>query len=255
MGKSSRKEINIRRLLAQCEVMASDCQHNECKIDWRLAKYLKHLDKEIEALKKDQMNPPTTDVVRDYERKVEFLKGIVKADEVDDPLERTLLCHHLLPSTVISGEQSCGSHTKELHLQVKGKHQKELRQQLFGGEDALRKRKVHESSTTKDNISHIIKQHHDMQEKVAEEMIKMAISMKENSLAARDIIQTDNQELERATKVTESNYKKLKTESDRLEELNKKTCSCTIWIMLAIVCVVFINMIIFIKFFPKRKTY
>lgn len=38
MGKSSKSEINIRRLLAQCEVMASDCQHNECKIDWRLAK-------------------------------------------------------------------------------------------------------------------------------------------------------------------------------------------------------------------------
>ena len=61
------------------------------------------------------------------------------------------------------------------------------------------------------------------------------------------------QELERATKMAEQNSKKLKTESDRLEELTNRTCSWAIWIMLAIVCAVFINMIIFIKFFPKKR--
>lgn len=50
-----------------------------------------------------------------------------------------------------------------------------------------------DESTTKDNIDDIIKQHHDMQEKVAEEMIRMAQSMKHNSLVARDIIKADNQ--------------------------------------------------------------
>lgn len=53
--------------------------------------------------------------------------------------------------------------------------------------------------------------------------------------------------------MVEHNVKKMKTESDRLEELNKRRCSWTIWIMLVIVCIVFINMIIFVKLFKKRK--
>ena len=61
------------------------------------------------------------------------------------------------------------------------------------------------------------------------------------------------QTLEQSTKIVEKNSGKLKTESDRLDEINKKRCSWGIWIMLVIVCIVFINMIIFIKFFPKRK--
>jgi len=62
-------------------------------------------------------------------------------------------------------------------------------------------------------------------------------------------------ELERSNKLVDQNFQKLKVESDRLEEMNKRRCSWTIWIMLAIVCVVFINMIIFIKFFPKKRGY
>jgi len=48
-------------------------------------------------------------------------------------------------------------------------------------------------STTKDSIDEIIKQHHEMQEKVAEEMILMAQSMKQTTLRSREIIQKDKQ--------------------------------------------------------------
>ena len=60
-------------------------------------------------------------------------------------------------------------------------------------------------------------------------------------------------ELERSAKVVDHNKKKMEVESDRLEQLNKRKCSWTIWIMLIIVCVAFVNMIIFIKITKKRK--
>ena len=82
----------------------------------------------------------------------------------------------------------------------------------------------------------------------------MAKAMKHNSMVASDIIKNDNIELERSVKVVEHNAKKMQTESERLEELNKRKCSWTIWIMLIIVCVAFVNMIIFIKITKKRKT-
>jgi len=256
--KQTKTEIDISRLLPQCEAMASEAQLKNQPFNWRLPRYLKHLEKQMEVLEKE--NPEIgKDTLREYHRKINFLKDIVKSEEMLDPMERTMLCPHLLPSAVISSSSHSIEHdlaAKEIHLQVKTKHQKNLRKELFGEDDTtLRKRKgtTADDSTTKDNIDDIIKQHHDMQEKVAEEMIRMAQSMKHNSLVARDIIKADNQVLDQATKLTEKNSVKLKTESDRLEELNKKRCSWTIWIMLIIVCIVFFNMIIFIKFFPKRQ--
>ena len=38
MGALSRTEINLQRLLRHCETMATEAQHNEQKVDWRLSK-------------------------------------------------------------------------------------------------------------------------------------------------------------------------------------------------------------------------
>ena len=48
-----------------------------------------------------------------------------------------------------------------------------------------------DDESTADNIDEILKQHHDMQEKVAEEMILMTQSMKQTSLRSREIIKKD----------------------------------------------------------------
>ena len=47
--------------------------------------------------------------------------------------------------------------------------------------------------STENNIDEIIKQHHEIQEKVAEEMIQMTKSMKQTTLRSRDIIKKDKQ--------------------------------------------------------------
>jgi len=259
MTRQSKTQINVSRLIVQCEAMASKAQQKGGKVDWRLSKYLKYLEDQLDCLVTDKKGKPD-DTIREFKHKVDFLKDIVKADKVENPLEKTLICQHLLPETVVSSSSASSEEefqnlkTKELHLQVKGKHHNDLRQQLFGENDQLRKRRgAKEEDSTADNIDEIIKHHEAMQEKVAEEMIRMAQAMKHNSLIARDIIKKDNSELERSTKVVDHNVKKMQTESERLEELNKRKCSWTIWIMLVIVCIVFINMIIFVKFFKKRK--
>lgn len=260
MGGQSKTHINISRLLAQCESMAAHAQHKERKVDWRLAKYVKYLKKQIDLLTSDENTKPDGDIIREYKRKVEFLEDIVQADKVENPLERTLVCQHLLPGTVVSSTTESSEEefeklkTASLHLQVKGKHHNDLRKELFGGHDntSLRNRKGREDDTTKD-IDDIIKHHHAMQEKAAEDMIQMAIAMKQNSLVASEIIKKDNVELERSSKVVEHNAKKLQTESERLEELNKRKCSWTIWIMLTVVSLVFLGMIVFVKLFRKRK--
>lgn len=258
-------EINLQRLLMHCETMATDAQQNETKVNWRLAKYLKLAEKEVWQLEQNKTKTTSDDAISNFKRKITFLKDIVKADETDNPLEKILVCQHLLPSSVISsnGFKNVENElkTKELHLQLKGKFQKDLRKDLLDQVDSRHPRSVKNEKSKKNknhtekNIDDIIKQHHDMQEKVAEEMIRMAQSMKQNSLRSREIIKKDQQELTRSKNLVVQNLHKLKIESERLEEMNNRKCSWSIWLMLGIVCIVFINMIIFIKFFPKKKSY
>lgn len=91
-----------------------------------------------------------------------------------------------------------------------------------------------------------------MQENIAEEMIKMAQSLKLTSLEARNIIKEDSKTLENSTKLADNNFEKLKRESGRLEELTQTPCSMWLWIMIISVCVVFMWMIMFIRLFPKK---
>ena len=54
----------------------------------------------------------------------------------ENALEKVLICQHLLPSSVVSSkfveDDKENSKMKELHLKVKGKHQKDLRKELLG---------------------------------------------------------------------------------------------------------------------------
>lgn len=59
------------------------------------------------------------------------------------------------------------------------------------------------------------------------------------------------QRLEETNRMADSNYAKLKVESDRLEVHAKRSCNWWIWGTVIFVSVVFLQMIIFIKFFPK----
>ena len=60
------------------------------------------------------------------------------------------------------------------------------------------------------------------------------------------------QTLGESLRATDINYEKLKVESERLER-HTKAPNWWIWLMLAIVCMIFISMILFIRIFPKAR--
>uniref|UniRef100_A0A8C4K364 Vesicle transport protein USE1 n=1 Tax=Dromaius novaehollandiae TaxID=8790 RepID=A0A8C4K364_DRONO len=99
----------------------------------------------------------------------------------------------------------------------------------------------------------VLQRHQDMQEKLAEEMLSLARSLKNNTLAAQNVIKQDNQTLSHSLRMADQNFEKLKDESDRLEQHAKKSVNWLLWIMLIVVCFIFISMILFIRIFPKLK--
>lgn len=56
----------------------------------------------------------------------------------------------------------------------------------------------------------------------------------------------------KTSELAEENIGGVSKETDRLKEKNRG-CSCWIWIMLIIVFIVFIQMVLFIRLYPKKR--
>lgn len=110
------------------------------------------------------------------------------------------------------------------------------REELLG----LRQRNVQNTAAPTD-LDELITHHQKMQDKIADEMLSLAQSLKGQSELANQIIKKDTEILGRSTQLTEKNYEKLKVESEKLEEHSKRAWKCWLWVMLIIVMVVFIS--------------
>lgn len=129
------------------------------------------------------------------------------------------------------------------------KHNKELRKELFDGDDStgLRRRGANESS---ENME---KYYDNIQEKLGEEMINLTRTLKEQTLAASNIIKKDTDVITKSAKMAHTNVGSLEKESKKLDEHNRRACKCWLWIMIGLVIAIFIAMVLFMKIMKKSK--
>ncbi|KAG5276136.1 hypothetical protein AALO_G00128260 [Alosa alosa] len=256
---ASRLEINFIRLLSRCESIASE---KRGETEWRLEKYVGALEEMLVALRKSP-SKPTPEVLTDYTRKVDFLKGLLEAEKLSSTAEKALANQFLAPgrTPTISNERMPAS--KTVHMQTKARCAGEMRSELMGKgssvtdspESDLRHRRAvpldeRQSATELDAI---LQHHNNLQEKLAEDMLNLARNLKNNTLAQQNIIKQDNQTLSHSMRQADVNFEKLKTESDRLEQHAKKSVNWFLWLMLILVSFTFISMILFIRIFPKLR--
>ncbi|CAH3170798.1 unnamed protein product [Porites lobata] len=263
---ASKLEINFCRLLERCEAMASEIQENKENVSWRLEKYVLTLQRQAAELKKSE-SKPSPDAMTEYNKKVEFLKGLIETQKMKTPTQKLLASRQLVrPLSQTSNAQTTEgdkgqtvNRAQELHVRAKSQINKEMRSELLAEENKKDSHGVRnrltgnkKSDTNDESIDSVLQYHQNLQENIAEEMIKMAQHIKHTSVMASNIIKEDNKTLEQSTKLADSNFEKLQRESERLEELTQTPCSWWIWIMISTVCIVFMWMIIFIRLFPKK---
>eukprot|EP00794_Sanderia_malayensis_P009978 gene9978-11001_t len=196
-------EVDFRRLLGKCESMVAKAQQSDGKFEWRIEKYLEALRFQLQDIGK-QSSKPDQEVLREYKRKVDFLQGVIQTEKIQCSSSKLRAYQQLIPASSnlhsdhCSNSQHVSDLSKDIHLLSRGRYHKEMRNELFGLEDenldgGLKRRRgvSTEDHSTKEDIDEIIRQHHEKQEKVAEEMIKMAQNMKHTSLAASNIIKAD----------------------------------------------------------------
>ncbi|CAH1254521.1 USE1 [Branchiostoma lanceolatum] len=261
----SRLEINFRRLLGRCEEMAAETRAG----DWRLEKYVEALQGQLSELNNlPSPGKPASDILKEYNKKVEFLKKYIEAEKLESPSERVLATEMMKPGQPCLERYSTASSqlsnrkTRELHARARSRYQKDMREELLGKMDNDNKSDAPDASGARwtrggeepeGDLDTVLQRHQDMQAKIAEEMLTLARSLKHNQLAAQNIIREDTKVLDKSSKLAEGNYDRLKVETDRLEEHVKRSCNWTMWTMLAIVCIIFLFMILFIRLFPKPR--
>ncbi|KAI8420139.1 hypothetical protein MSG28_008713 [Choristoneura fumiferana] len=109
------------------------------------------------------------------------------------------------------------------------------------------------TSSSQEDMDSLLKYHQNMQEKVAENMVLLTKSLKEQSQIASTIIKGDTEALKKSSDLTDRNLDALKVESERLQEHSRSAWKCWLWIMLGLVMVIFINMVLLMKVMKKRK--
>lgn len=251
MNQMSRTEINIRRLLGRCELIAKEDAHN----NWRLEKYIFALENMVKELQM-MSNKPCKDTMLEYMRRIDFLKGLVDTAKLSNPVERVVATQMLSKSPMTTTNSIGPNITTQIHQKTTAKYNRELRSELFNidkgsSEDGLRQR-LPNSNMQNEDIDAFLKYNRNIQEKIAENMLLMTSNMKEHALTASAIIKKDIGFLEKSNQLTDVNATKLKTESLKLEEHTKSNWRCWVWLMVAFVLVVFFNMVLFIKVAKKR---
>ncbi|NXA42422.1 USE1 protein, partial [Eudromia elegans] len=256
---ATRLELNLVRLLSRCEALAAERRDAE---EWRLEKYVAALEDMLRELKK-QASKPAPELLNEYSRKVDFLKGLLEAEKLSSSTEKALANQFLAPGRTPTTIKERTPATKTVHLQTKARCTGQMRSELLGTVCLLLLscqpfplcfcRGASDEKQSAAELDAVLQRHQDMQEKLAEEMLSLARSLKNNTLAAQNVIKQDNQTLSHSLRMADQNFEKLKDESDRLEQHAKKSVNWLLWIMLIVVCFIFISMILFIRIFPKLK--
>lgn len=252
---ASRLELNLVRLLCRCEAMAAEKRDPE---EWRLEKYVGALEDMLQALKA-QASKPAPEVLGEYSRKVDFLKGMLQAERLTSSAEKALANQFLTPGRVPTTARERVPATKTVHLQSRARYTSEMRSELLGDSDPaapgpdVRKRTAAAGPRPAAELDLALQRQQDLQERLSEEMLDLARSLKSNTLAAQGVIKRDNQTLSHSIKMADQNLEKLKAESERLEQHAQKSVNWLLWAMLIVVCSIFISMILFIRVMPKLK--
>ncbi|BES93641.1 unconventional SNARE in the ER 1 homolog [Nesidiocoris tenuis] len=97
----------------------------------------------------------------------------------------------------------------------------------------------------------LLKYHDDQQAHITESMLQMASTLKSQSVDANQIIKRDVRRLESAKVAAEDNTGALTSASSRLATCSKDNTNWCLIILVIVVFMIFINMVIFIKFMKK----
>ncbi|KAL8579719.1 hypothetical protein ACOMHN_046157 [Nucella lapillus] len=230
--------------------MAEDKTQNS----WRLEKYIDALQDMLSQMKK-ATSRPAQEMLAEYNKKVEFLKGLVEVEKMPAGMEKAMAADRLQPVTSVPASAPA----RQLQSRAKKQTQDDMRQELLGAKGGLKILGVAQRAAPAgpeggwgedSDMDSLLMHHQRMQERLAEEMLAHTRALKQNITDAGRVVREDVKKLGDTMKTADGNYSRLQKNSERLEGYTK-SCSWWLWIMLLCVIVTFLAMVVFMKIFPK----
>ncbi|KAG4075092.1 hypothetical protein HA402_008157 [Bradysia odoriphaga] len=226
---ASKLEINIRTLISHCEDVAKEDIKN-----WSLRKYIKSLDTMIKELAASE-DKPNRNVLDEYYNRCDKLK--TATNYVEQATDSRKL---KAKSRDVAGGDGV---LKEIN-QIQNEHyHSQMRKELLDTQNDLQaglRKRGGLSTNNSDNMGQAMKYYGDMQEKIAEDMLSLTRSLKEQTEIANKIIKKDTEVVTRSSHLSEKNLASLATEADKLQEHSKRAWKCWMWIMIGMVMMIFI---------------
>ena len=218
----SRTEIALTRLLNKCQEMANNT--DDLSQEWRLPKFVSACEEMLSSLPSSpSSNAPSQDTVTEFQNKIKFLKSLLPPPENEDVDTEFKQAPPTVPMPLPQGSSLArDTVSKQIYQKMAERQHSSTRDQLLS------------SSSNNNNISSktgvkggvtldkILSDQREEQEKIAEEMILLTKSLKEQSSVAGDIIRKDTIRLEASSSMADSTLDKLKVETERVGEFSAR---------------------------------
>jgi len=246
MVQVNKTEINFLRLLQICERMAApeSLEHPKTPVDKKkYSKYLEVLQGYIAELKPLKKDPE----INSYSKRVDILLELNIPPQLRKPTRKEME-QELFGTKSIETPSTPTSVPKS---KIESKSQKE---QLFESEGLTKRRGFALKSDKEDFVDEtlwkqVMENNKKQQDAYTDEMVLLTTALKHNTQAMAGILKKDDTTLGRLEEITQKNVDAVKAEKGRVTTHNSQSFSwtLTIWVLIAIVGLMFIGTYFFIK--------
>ncbi|CAJ0954922.1 unnamed protein product, partial [Mesorhabditis belari] len=252
MGGLSKDELNFQRLLDRTKKLS---RKELASNIWKITSGCTYLDQLLERLQKE--SSLDKDVLIQYGREVHQLKLLVEAEQqkrTEDKLRVLDKIPNRFDEVIPTSQNGDESKSKEdpeifesaaeIRVRNRAVYRADLRRELL------------ESSRRGNEHDLTMSQHTENQENLAQDLLTLTRTLKQNMTLAGNVIKDDTKRLSTMNLQVDANRENLAVESARLEKHAYRWCGfdCCILFIFIFLFSSFIFMVMFMKFFHKPVT-
>lgn len=186
---------------------------------------------------------PRLSVMDEYFSRCNALKKAIKYVPESPPRSRKLKTKQNFDAAAGNGEAVI----REINQIYNASYNAELRQELLGppdesGSASLRKRVNVPAANVEGSkeMGQALKYYGDVQERIAEDMLSLTRSLREQTETANRIIRRDTEVVSTSSNLSDRNLSSLTREAEKLSDHSKRAWKCWMWIMIGLVMMIFI---------------
>ena len=221
-GRRSRQEVSLARLLARCQELAATSA--DLGQEWRLPKFLEACEELLAGLPRaPDPAAPSAEALLGYRSALDLLAGLLPEQVEEVPEGRGGVEREVVPAVPMpQGTTSRDTVSRQIYQRAAERQHGDLRQQLLGGGGDT-------AGSGGGSLDSLLVEPRERQERVAEEMIALTQSLKEQTMAAGALVRGDTARLGQAAEQADSNLAKLGEETKRVGEFSARgSCRCCV---------------------------